>query len=146
MNLTKITEKLNPIIAKEALSLYSIKTKREFGEHFVEILLDGQKITSDQLERIHLELVEILTDEDIAPHYFLEISSAGIERPIDTQVQMESAVGAYIYLESPKYKGNGTLIALNNDIITLEINLKGRFKKIEINIKDINRMRYAVKF
>lgn len=146
MNIEKIKEKSIPIIEKEGLSLFSIKTKKEFGEHFVEILLDGENITSEVLEKIHLELYNKLTDQDIDPRYFLELSSVGIERPIDSKEALIKAIGKYIYVETPKYTGNGTCLDVKDDILLLEINQKGRIRKIEINIEHITFMRYAVKF
>jgi ribosome maturation factor RimP len=146
MNQEKIRQKLMPIIEPFALSIYSMKTKREFGEQILEILLDGPKIDSDMLESIHLKLYDTLTDEDIDPNYFLELSSVGIERPIESDLDMLNAIGKYVYLESPKYKGNGTLIAINDDILLLEINEKGKIRKIEIGKVNVKHMRYAVKF
>jgi len=146
MNLEKIKEKLIPIIDKVGLSVYSIRTKREFGEKIVEILLDTETMDIDVLEKIHIEFVETLTDDDLDPSYFLELSSLGAERPLSTKEELLKAVSKYIYLESPKYKGNGTLISFDNDIIILEINDKGRFKKIEIKFDDAKKMRQAIKF
>ena len=146
MNLEKIKEKLIPIIDKIGLSVYSIKTKREYGEKIVEILLDTESMDIDVLEKIHLEFIETLTDDDLDPDYFLELSSLGAERPLSTKEELSKAVSKYIYLESPKYKGNGTLISFENDIILLEINDKGRFKKIEIKFDDARKMRQAIKF
>ena len=146
MNLEKIKEKLIPIIDKVGLSVYSIRTKREFGEKIVEILLDTETMDIDVLEKIHIEFVETLTDDDLDPSYFLELSSLGAERPLSTKEELLKAVSKYIYLESPKHKGNGTLISFDNDIIILEINDKGRFKKIEIKFDDAKKMRQAIKF
>ncbi|MFH0766680.1 MAG: hypothetical protein ABH890_06875 [Bacillota bacterium] len=146
MNLEKIKQKLIPIISKSHLCVYSIRTKKEYGEKIVEILLDTDTIDIDILEKIHLEFVETLTDDDLDPDYFLELSSLGAERPLNTKEQMIQAVSKYVYLESPKYKGNGTLLSFENDIILLEINDKGRIKKIEIKFNDAKNMRTAIKF
>jgi len=146
MNLEKIKEKLIPIIDKVGLSVYSIKTKREYGEKIVEILLDTETMDIDVLEKIHIEFIETLSDDDLDPDYFLELSSLGAERPLSTKEELLKAVSKYIYLESPKYKGNGTLISFENDIILLEVNDKGRMKKIEIKFDDARKMRQAIKF
>lgn len=146
MNLEKIKQKLIPIISRSNLSVYSIRTKKEYGEKIVEILLDTDSIDIDTLEKIHLEFIETLSDDDIDPDYFLELSSLGAERPLNTKEETIQAIGKYIYLESPKYKGTGTLISFDSDIILLEINDKGRFKKIEIKFDDAKKMRTAIKF
>ena len=146
MNLEKLKEKLIPILAKKDLTIYSIRTKREFGEKIVEILIDTELMDIDELEKIHLEYQETLTDEDLDPDYFLELSSLDVERPLKTKEEITKAVGRYIYLESGKYKGYGTLIAFENDMISLEINDKGRMKTIEIKFDDARKMRTAIKF
>ncbi|MCR3906206.1 MAG: hypothetical protein NUK62_04165 [Tenericutes bacterium] len=146
MNLEKLKEKLIPIIEKHSLTIYSIRTKREFGEKIVEILLDAETMDINELEKIHLAYVETLTDDDLDPAYFLELSSLGAERPLKTKEELKKVVSKYIYLESPKYKGNGTLISFDDDIILLEINQKGQFRKIEIKFDDARKMRTAVKF
>ena len=69
MNLEKLKEKLIPILAKKDLTIYSIRTKREFGEKIVEILIDTELMDIDELEKIHLEYQETLTDEDLDPDY-----------------------------------------------------------------------------
>lgn len=146
MNLEKIKQKLIPIISKSNLEIYSIRTKKEYGEKIVEILLDTDSIDIDTLEKIHLEFVETLEDDDLDPDYFLELSSLGAERPINTKEDVFKAVTKYVYLESPKYKGCGTLISFESDILLLEINDRGRFKKIEIKFDDAKKMRTAIKF
>lgn len=100
----------------------------------------------DELEKIHLEFQASLTDDDLDPNYFLELSSLGVERPLKTKEEMTKAVSRYIYLESPKYKGYGTLLAFENDLIHLEVNDKARMKTIEIKFDDAKKARTAIKF
>jgi ribosome maturation factor RimP len=146
MNFERIKEKLNPILEANKLTFYSIRTKREFGENIVEILIDGFPIDSNLLETMHRELIEQLTDDDLDPRYFLELSTVGLERPIESKEELMEAVERYIYLESPKYRGNGTLEAFDGETIKLHINDKGRFRTIEINYRDARKIRFAVKF
>lgn len=146
MNLEKIREKLIPILSKKEIEIYSIRTKREFGERIVEILLDVETMDINELEKIHLEFVETLTDDDLDPNYFLELSSLGPERPLTTKEDVKKAVAKYIYLESNKFKGYGTLLSFENDIMTVEINDKGRIRKLDISFDDARKMRTAIKF
>lgn len=146
MNLEKLKEKLIPILEKKNLNIYSIRTKREFGEKIVEILIDTELMDIDELEKIHLEYQQTLTDDDLDPDYFLELSSLGLERPLKTKEEILKAVSRYIYLESGKYKGYGTLLAFEHDMLSLEINDKGRMKTIEIKFDDARKMRTAIKF
>jgi len=146
MKLEKIKEKLLKILEKSDINIYSIKKKREHGEKIVEILLDLETIELSKLEEIHLELVSKLDDSDLDPNYFLELSSLGIERPLKTIEELIAGIPKYIYLESTKYKGNATLLGFDNNVLLVEINDKGRFRKIEINYSDTKNIRKAVKF
>lgn len=146
MNLERIKEKLNPILEANGLTFHSIRTKREFGENIVEILIEGFPIDSALLEKMHRELVGKLSDDDLDPRYFLELSTVGLERPIRTKDDLLMAIERYIYLESPKYRGNGTLKAFDGETIKLHINDKGRFRTIDINYRDARKVRFAVKF
>jgi ribosome maturation factor RimP len=145
MNLQKMREKLIPILKRYDLDIYSIRTKKEFGEKIVEILIDVDVMDINELEKIHMEYVNLLTDEDLDDDYYLELSSLGAERPLKTKEEVEKAIGKYIYLETNKYKGNGYIISFENDIIKLEINDKGRIRKIDIDFKDARHMRTSVK-
>ncbi|AUD62627.1 hypothetical protein BK010_03130 [Tenericutes bacterium MO-XQ] len=145
MNIQKMKEKLIPILKRYDLDIYSIRTKKEFGEKIVEILIDVDVMDINELEKIHMEYVNLLTDEDLDDDYYLELSSLGAERPLKTKEEVEKAIGKYIYLETNKYKGNGYIISFENDIIKLEINDKGRIRKIDIDFNDARHMRTSVK-
>jgi ribosome maturation factor RimP len=145
MNIQKMKEKLIPILKRYDLDIYSIRTKKEFGEKIVEILIDVDVMDINELEEIHMEYVNLLTDEDLDDDYYLELSSLGAERPLKTKEEVEKAIGKYIYLETNKYKGNGYIISFENDIIKLEINDKGRIRKIDIDFNDARHMRTSVK-
>ncbi len=145
MNFKKLEEKLNPILEKHHLTIYSIRTKKEFGEKIVEILLDTETMNINDLEAIHLEFVAQLDDDDIDPDYYLELSSLGAERPLKTAEEVEKAIDKYVYLEADVYRGVGFLRAFNEDMIELEINQKGRIRKIQIPYATVSNMRTSVK-
>ncbi|MDX9691863.1 MAG: hypothetical protein RBT45_05345 [Acholeplasmataceae bacterium] len=146
MNLENLKEKLIPFLKEKNIDIYSIRTKREFGKKIVEILLDVETMEIDQLEKIHLAYLDSLNDDDLDDDYYLELSSIGAERPLKTKEDLVKYTGRYIYLASPKHKGYGTLKSFQGDIITLEINDKGRMKNIEIRFDDASKMRTAIKF
>ncbi len=145
MNLEKMKQKLIPIIERYDLEIYSIRLKKEFGERIVEILLDVEVMDIDQLEKIHLEYAALLSDEDLDSDCFLELSSLGPERPLKLREDVLNAIGKYIYFETNKYQGNGYIISFIDDIIKIEINDKGRIRKIDYNFDDVRNMRTSVK-
>lgn len=146
MNLEHLKEKLNQILKTYDLQVYSIRTKREFGEKIVEILIDTETMDINILEKIHMNFVESLSDDDLDPAYYLELSSLGAERPLKTLDEIEKAIGKYIYFEAPNMKNYGTLNAIENDIMKIEINDKGRLKIIDVKFEAVKNMRTAIKF
>ncbi|MBN2268154.1 MAG: hypothetical protein V3569_00360 [Acholeplasmataceae bacterium] len=146
MNLEHLKEKLNQILETYDLSVYSIRTKKEFGEKIVEILIDTDTMDINLLEKIHMTYVESLSDDDLDPTYYLELSSLGAERPLKTKEDIEKAMGKYVYFEATNMKSYGTLIAFNDDIMKIEINDKGRLKHIDIKFEAVKKMRTAIKF
>jgi len=146
MKLENIKEKLLYLLEKENLSIYSMQIKREFGQKFLEILIDGDKMNSERLEQIHLSLLEMISDDELDDDVGLMLSSVGCERPLPTKEDLEKAIGRYIYLETPNYKGNATLLDFNGEVLTIEINDKGKFRKIKVMETEAKKRRFAVKF
>lgn len=146
MNIKKIEINAKTIIENKGFKLFSIRTKKEFGEDVLEILVDGEKLDSDILESINLELVSSLGDDDLLDHYFLEVSSVGIERPIRNLEEMVKAIDQFIYLEAKAYQGNATLLEITDQQLKLQINIKGKIKKITVPYDEVTLARYAVKF
>ncbi len=145
MNLKILKQKLKPILKPYGLDIYSIRLKKEFDEKVVEILIDTDTIDVLELETIHRKYLESLDDDDLDDDCYLELSSLGLERPIETLDDVKKAVGSYVYVELPKYHGNATVISLDGDIMKLEINDKGRLRKIDAKWDQAHNMRYAVK-
>lgn len=145
MNLKKLKQKLIPILEPYELDVYSIRMKKEYGEKVVEILLDTDSIDVVELETIHRAYVAALDEHDLDDDCYLELSSLGLERPIETLDELKKAIGHYVYIELPKYHGNASVLSLDGDIMTLEINDKGRFRKIDAKWDEAHHMRYAVK-
>jgi ribosome maturation factor RimP len=146
MKLENIKQKLLYLLENENLSIYSMEIKREFGQKFLEILIDGERMDSNRLEQIHVALVDMLEVDELDDDVGLMLSSVGCERPLPTKEDLVKAIGRYIYLETPKYKGNATLIDFDGEKLTIEINDKGRFKKISIMETEAKKRRFAVKF
>lgn len=77
--------------------------------------------------------------------YYLEVSSVGAEYQIDTLEELNDHLDKYLFINSPEYNGYGYLRAINNNELTIEVNLKGRIKKINIKYNELIKIRTAVK-
>jgi ribosome maturation factor RimP len=138
---------LGPLLESEGLALHSIRAKRAFGTMVAEILVESQgPVSSDQLERVHRQLLDVAGDDIIPDDWSIELSSVGIERPLGTKDDLIKAVGRHIFLASPSYKGNGDLIAFDGETMRLKVNLKGRMTTLDIRYADASQIRTAARF
>lgn len=141
----ELKSKIEEILKLMNYNLYSFKIKNDYGiSKIIEVIIDEQSITTDTLEIIHNQLRNQL-DYLIPDDYYFEVSSAGAERPILNKEDLLKAVGSYIYLVSPQFKGNATLNSFENDILELKIKIKANYKIIKIKYENASQMRYAVK-
>lgn len=145
MNPNSIKEKLTSLLIPYNYKIFSIKRKHEFGENIVEILLTGSNINTDALAEIHVQLFELLDDNDINPNYFLEISSRGAEYPLENLTEIKEHVGKYVYVDAHRFKGSGELLEVTDNTLELRYNAKGQFRKIKIEYDTINLVRTSVK-
>lgn len=143
--LENLKEKINKILNDFGYRVFSIKQKKDYGiNNIIEVLLDTHKITTDELQKIH-ERISFELDDIIPDNFYLEIGSLGAEMPIKTKKELEKAVGSYIYLVTPQYRGNAELLSFEKDLLTLEIKEKNIKKIIKIKWENASQMRYAVR-
>lgn len=118
----------------------------------LEVIIDKDTpINLDDITSVSNEISNILDEHDfINGAYMLDVSSAGIEKPIDIN-HFEKYLNQYInvHLIHP-FKGEsyieGTLIENNEENITLQYFLKGKKTKTVLNKTDIDKARLAIKF
>ena len=146
MDLKKIELVIEDILKKHQLTLFSLKTKKEFGEMVLEVIVDGVDLSSDHLGIVNGEISESLTEDLFDPNYYLEVSSPGAERPLRNDVEVVTAIGKYVHIETAKLNSDGYLLDFKDGIITFQINLKGRLKKVDIPYSNVKSIRLAIKF
>lgn len=145
MRVESIKAKLEQVLKDYELRIFSVKTKREFGEKILEILLKGKGITTDLLAEIHLKLFESLDEGDMDDDHYLELSSVGAEYPLNNLEEIKEHLNGYIYLETNKFRGVALLLDLVDETLLIEFNDKGNFRKIKIEYNDILKIRSSVK-
>ena len=137
--------KIEELLESMNYELYSFRIKNDYGiSKIIEVLIDGNNLTSDVLEKVHNDIRTKL-DHLIPEDYYFEVSTAGAERPINTKEDLKKQIGNHIYLVSPQFKGNGDLISFDGETIILEIRVKNLLKKIEIKYNNASQMRTAVR-
>ena len=126
---------------------YDVELVKEFGYLILRVTLDKKGgIDVDTLGLANEYLSERIDayDSDM-PEYMLEVSSPGAEKKLRNDKEIQDAVGAYIHVEVEGMVYEGELVEALEDSVTLRINIKGRFKKINIKKEEIKLIRLAVK-
>ena len=148
-----INDVVKPICEKENLILFSVEEVKEDGLKIIRVLVDAlHTVDLDEVTKVIEPLQEIVERDDLIPDdYYLEVSSVGVEKPLRNIDELQNATEKYIYVELKSIVENdkewyGTLISVIDNIVTLEINKKGRIKKISFPYEEIKFARIAIKF
>jgi ribosome maturation factor RimP len=102
----------------------------------------------EDIEKISDELSALLDgyENELPDKYFLDVSTVGVERPIRNEEELKDAVGNYIYVKTAKNEYYGDLEAYEDGILKLSVKDKTRMKTVEVDYKEVKKVRYAVKF
>lgn len=143
----KIKDLIEPIINKLNYDLYDVIYIKEGKDYYLKIFIDSNSgISLDDCEKVNNSITDILDEKDyIKQQYFLEISSAGLERVLREDKHFKDNIGKLI--EVRLYKNlidnkkilNGILKDFDDESITIEVeneNIKIQRKEIS-NIKTI---------
>jgi ribosome maturation factor RimP len=134
-----------PILSEEGFELYSLKQKTEFGVSILEILIEKEDaITTDDIEKVHQRILHEC-DPHVPESLYLEVSSVGVERPLNQKEDYVKATGRYIYIVSHRYKGYANLLQVFDDYIEIEYLIKAKKTKLQIKYEEISQARRAVK-
>lgn len=130
----------------------SVTYTHENGTNYLRVLIDKDDVVSlDDIVAVN-DLISPLLDEAdlISGQYMLDVSSYGAEKQIDV-AKLENYIGKYVnlHLANP-YKGanilEGNMDIVTQDLVALSYREKTRLIKVEINRKDIDKARLAIKF
>lgn len=153
MNIEKqILELIEKPINELGYENVSVSYKRENGTNYLRVLIDKDDVISlDDIVRVNDLISPMLDSEDLIDEaYILDVSTYGAEKSIDVN-KLEKYIGKYVrvHLTNP-YKGEnyleGSLDSVSSDIVSLTFRVKSRLVKAELNRKDIDKARLAIKF
>ncbi len=132
--------------------LYTFNFKKKGGGMTLEIIIDSvDPISMDDIVSVSNKISEYLDNHDFTNNnYTLDVSSLGAEKPINLN-NINKYINKYIYfhLITPINGENcyeGDLISVNDNKIIIEIKIKTRRKRIEINKNNIDECRLSIKF
>lgn len=144
MNINLIKQKVQTLLTKQNLDIYDIFEEKMGKEKILTILIDA-KLDHQQLEKIHIEVLDEIND-DLDDEHHLQLSTVGIEKTLRNLGEVIKSIGGYIYLESDLYSGNATLKNVVDGVLEISFFIKGRPKTIKIKYENIKFIRQAVKF
>lgn len=148
MELSKVEEILKPYLEEHDLKLYDLKWTKEFGSKILQVFIDSKDgINTDELalcnDFLSGELDKI--DEDLG-EYMLEVSSPGAEKALRNKDEVLESVGKYIHVSYDGLSYDGDLISFDGETLNIKVNIKGRYKNINVLYDKLVEIRLAVKF
>lgn len=131
----------------EELSLYSVEWANEFGYKILRVAVDKiGGINSDELAIVNDFLSEKLDsyEKELPQNYMLEVCSPGAEKPLRNEQEVLNSVGEKVNAKTDKDEFEGKLLSFEEGILTIQINVKGRIKKVQVPYETIKEIRLAV--
>lgn len=153
--LQSIRELALPIVSMHQKELIDVKLRKEFEVNIISIIIDDPETFSmdiDEVALINSELLDVVNDL-IPDGYYLEVTTPGIERELQTEMDLQRAIGKYIYiktyqkLEEYQIKEiTGTLLETTENTFVVEMQFNQRKKVVTVPRTAVAKIRLAVKF
>lgn len=150
----EITEELiAPILSDLGLELVDVAYVKEGKNRFLRVFIDSpQGVDLDTCAAVSERLSEALDKQDpIKEAYFLEVSSAGAERPLKKFGDFEKAAGKDVHVTtyetvSGSKTFEGRLVEVNAESITLAVKNKSKVEHVSLPFDKIASARLAIIF
>ena len=140
-----------PLLEK-GFTLFDVKLYKGSEGLTLGLTLDSDKPLSLDDIILASDIINPLLDEKdlIKESYTLDVSSVGIEKPLDLS-HLEKYVDRYVELHlSHPYKGEnyltGTIKEVKDDELTIEVKVKSKKQKITIPVNTIDRGKITIEF
>jgi len=150
-----VTELLGDFLLENDMELYNVEFVKEVKDWFLRVYIDkigeGEEayISTDDCEKVSRFLSEKLDEEDpIEQNYYLEVSSAGLDRTLLFEKDYEKFAGKEV--EVTLYKAldgkkaySGQLVGLLNNHIVVKI---GKDTIVELPFETVAKTKLVVVF
>ncbi len=154
MNLNeKMKDDIKAIVEKHECQLYEVAFVNEGSMRILRVMINKKSgaVDLDLCAEVSEEISTLLDsiDEETS-EYYLEVCSAGAERELRNDDEIQNAVGDYVFMKLSKaYKKmdelKGDLLSFENGILTVAYMDKSVKRQAEINKEDISFIRLAVR-
>ena len=125
--LSAVTSLAEPIAADLSLELWDVQFKKEGSSHFLRVMLDKEGgVTIDDCEALSRRLSDVLDESDpIDIPYYLEVSSAGLDRELYRPSDFERFLGEKVEVRLYRPQDGekvwiGVLKGYDNGAVTLD--------------------------
>lgn len=148
----KTIELIEKKVNELGYALIDVKLQKENGEYYLHVIIDrDDPINLDDIVVVSDSVSVILDENDpINEKYILDISSLGVEKPINID-HLEKYINQYVSIHlSHPFQGlnnlEGKIINVEDDTLSLQVKEKTRRKTLLVNIKDIDKAKLAIEF
>lgn len=144
-------------VEEEQIELVEVELVKEFGTLILRFTID--KVGGIDIDDTTLisEKVGLILDEldPIDKEYYLEVSSVGLEKELRNLDEIKASIGKYINVKTyekqvigkiSQKEFEGTLLRVEEDLITMEFKVKQFKKEITIPYDKIAKIRLAIEF
>ena len=145
---------LEPVFAKHNVQLYSLQFLKDMGMNILQVAItnESESIDLDICAEVSEDISAILDlhEDAIDGEYYLEVCSAGAERELTNDQQIEASIEKYVYVSFKKNINDmedvtGYLKEVNAESLTVEYMNKTVRKRLSVTKDNIKKIRLAVK-
>lgn len=141
----KVKDLIEPIIKSLNYELYDVIYVKEGKDYYLKIFIDSNSgISLDDCEKVNNAITDILDEKDyIKQQYFLEVSSAGLERVLREDKHFNDNIGKLIEVKLYKNLKNNkkNLIGILKDFDDENITIEVEKEDIKISRKEISNIK-----
>ena len=105
----KVEKLVKPKVEEAGYELYDLEYAKEGKDYFLRIFIDSEKgIDLNDCEKVTNSITDILDEANyIKEHYYLEVSSPGIERVLKKDMHLQQNIGKEVEIKLFKKDENG---------------------------------------
>lgn len=149
--LQEVERIITPILESRDNKLFDLELVQEGSEMFLRIYIDNDRgVDLDECSIVSELVSEALdTDDPIEGAYFLEVSSPGAERPLNSLAEIKQSIGKnvyvtlYVHIDGEKAY-EGIVQSVENDTVTIEYKYRTQRKTVSLPYEKIAKARLAV--
>ncbi len=102
---SQVFEIIEPIVAEEGLTLYDVVWTNDLGQHVLRVLLENPDgpVTLSDCTKVSHAIEDIIEVKNSVPEkYCLEVSSPGLDRPLNRKEHFDKVLGKLIRVKTKK--------------------------------------------